>query len=302
MFARKTWIAAVVVGSAFAFSPARGLAEDVVARYAGTAQGNSHGHAVMMLRVTTMGGSVVSVPIPNGDAKKATPTPSKDVMDMLKAMKRGTLVKISVEKDEKLGMQLQSVDEYKPQPGEDTPNGYVFSKTIDKPAGKTTNTIVVLTKFGQPFPFTVPLKKGDGGVMAPDPELMDTITKLQADSPVWAQHKGNQLLAIEPYTEPQLGKVTKMGETEVDGHKVRSAEVDQDGKVTTLLVPGKALGKRWVPDSLVLAQLAHVRAGAMVAFRTREDGDKVWLREIGPAPKVAPSADATDTPAPKKAK
>lgn len=267
-----------------------GRADDVVARYVGTSQGSSGGHSVAVLRAKTMAGSNVSLVIPNDDPKKPTPTPSKEIMDTLKGLKPGQLLKISVDKDPKQGIILRSVDEYKPQPGEDTPNGYVFSKSIEKPAGKSSTTMVVLTKFGQEFTFAVPAKRGEGGVMESDPDVMASLSKLQTEAPVWAQHRGNQLLAIEPYTEPQTGKLVKLSVTEVDGRKVKSTEVDQDGKSVTLLVPGKAVGKRWVPDSTVTSQLARVHAGSMVAFRTHEDGDKTWLREILPAPKTTGAA------------
>jgi hypothetical protein len=139
---------------------------------------------------------------------------------------------------------------------------------------------VVLTKYGVERTLTVAMHKGEKGQEA-DPDLVAAIGKLQEGAPVWIQAQGKTLNIIEPYVEPQSGKISKFGDTEVDGHKVKSADIETDGgKTVTVLVPGKAAGKAFVPDATVMAEYGKVKAGNEVEFRVHEDGDKLWLREI----------------------
>ena len=127
-----------------------------------------------------------------------------------------------------------------PKPGEGTAHGYVFSKTFDK-TGKVPTTLVVLTKLGVEYQFTIAMKKGEerGTTGAGSGCCCSLSGNCSKGNSVWVQTVSPQskvITAIEPYVDPQIGKfVGKPGDTtEIDGHKVPSADVEIDGgkKVT----------------------------------------------------------------------
>jgi hypothetical protein len=259
-------------------------AEDVIARFMGTAPGVANTHPVTMVGVTLMStGKNITIPIPNepNNKKGSALAPQKNLDEAIKKLTVGQIVKVSVDATKDYGQALTAIAPYNPKPGEDTPNGYVFSKTVDKIVGKNTLTTVVLTKFGVEHSFTIAMRRDDKGESEQDPDVVEVFSKLTADSPVWVQTVGKSVVAIEPYTEPKTGKLGKSSDVDVDGHKVRSAEIaTDDGRTVTVMVPGKESGKTFVSDTLVMGQLAKVKPGSQVTFRVREDGDKMWLREI----------------------
>jgi hypothetical protein len=295
-----------LAASAFMLVAATGaLAEDVMARFEGTEQGNRGGQQVTIVVATALAnGQRIKLAVPNetprGAKAPATPAPKKEIMTAVGKLKAGDICKLDVGKEGTLGFVVTSIEPYDAKPGEDTPNGYVFSKTYDKP-GKVASTLVVLTKLGVEHQFTIAMKKDEKGVMAQDPDVVAAIGKLQPGNTVWIQQQGKSVLTvIEPYVEPQNGKLGKVGETEIDGHKVPSAEVETDGgKTVTLLVPVNQVGKLFVPDRTIKAELGKVRMGSQVQFRVHEDGDKLWLREITPAP-AKPAALPEKKEPPKK--
>lgn len=288
---RNTFFAMAASVFMLVLASSQAMADDAMARFDGTSQGNG----VMMVSLTIIGpgGSRIRLAVPNEKMTKGatgTPQPKKDLAAVIKKLNPGDVVKISAEKGE-LGPTLISIDPYDAKPGEDTPNGYVFSKTFDNP-GKNPTLTVVLTKFGVEFKFFVATKKDEKGVPVQDPDVLAAIDKLQSGNSVWIQYiqqSGKLILqSIEPYVDPKLGKLGKQADTEVDGHRVPSAEVETDGgKIVTLYVPVKEVGKAFLPDKTVLAQLKKLKMGTQVAYRVHEEGDKLWLREILPAPASA---------------
>lgn len=283
--------------------PAQG--EDVIAKYEGTGTTSIRGYPAMTVKLELVGsGKRASLTIPNDEdkgakgQKPAAPMPRKELADAVKKLTVGEIVKAGVAMSKDLGPTLTSIDAYEAKPGEATPNGYVFEKTFEKPTGKLTNTSVRLSKFGAEYTFSVPTKKGEKpGEIVEDPDIMAALGKLTEGSSVWVKAAGSKLVIIEPYNDPQNGKLGKVGTTEVEGSKVPSAEIEvEGGKTITVLVPGVQKGKMFVVDISVAGELRKLKAGAAVQFWSHEDGDKIWLRDIGPAPKVA----AEPAPAPEK--
>ena len=285
----------------------RASADEVVAKFVGNALQNRGGQQVQVVAVEVLANNrTMQLAIPNDKGRKAgdKPYPRKELFDVVSKLHPGSVVKVDGAVSNDLGPTLTSIEEYETKPGEDTPNGYVFSKTFEKP-GRVPQTTVILTKFGKEITVVVPTHRNEKGETELDPQIMDSLGKLSEGNSVWALMQGTKLAAIEPYSDPQVGKLVKIGDTEVDGNKVPSAEVEMDGgKTVTLLVPVHASGKAFTPDVAVNAQLHKVRLNSDVSFRTHEDGDKLWLREILPAPKApaAPPERAPRTRAPRKPK
>lgn len=275
--------------------------ENFVAIYQGTTSGISAGHQVTKVAVIVLPNKLDALlPEAMEEGKGKTPAKTLPALDnAVKKLQQGDYVKIGVDRTN-LGITLMSIERYDPKPGEMSDGGYIFSKTKEKMRGGTTLTTIVLTKFGKEFEFAIPLVKGDKpGEMVQDPEIVKAIGALQEGSSVWAQTTGGtsnpKIVAIEPYTDPQVGKLLKIKETEIDGHRVPQAQVDNEGKEISLLVPGKVVGKMFVPDRAINAELYKLRPGAQIEFRAHDDGGNLWLREIGIAPKELDAPPADDT-------
>ena len=54
-----------------------------------------------------------------------------------------------------------------------------------------------------------------------DPDVVAAIGKLQSGNSVWIQQQGKSVLTVIELlgVDPQIGKLGKLGETEIDGHK-----------------------------------------------------------------------------------
>jgi hypothetical protein len=258
--------------------------DEGVLRFRGMAQGQVNGRRHVIVQAEVPGGRAAQVAVPNQDENRPALDPRKDLMETLKSLKPGDLVKVTLEPGRQMPF-IQSAEPYELKPGEDTPNGYVFKSSYDQGAGRNKTPVVELTKFGRTIVVGIATRKNEKGETEPDPDLVAAVNLMKQDDPVWAQINGKVLTAIDLYKDPSQGKLLKLGETEVDGHKVKSADVDQDGKSVTLLVPGKTTGKNWIADSTVLRELQRLRPNTIVEYRVREDGDHLWLREIMPAPK-----------------
>ncbi|HWE04362.1 MAG TPA: hypothetical protein VG326_18300 [Tepidisphaeraceae bacterium] len=267
--------------------PERGA--DVVAQYVGsrpnqTVKGHS-GITVVGLKIihSATTSEIKGVAIPNDEPKKGeTAKPKKEVDDAVKKLKEGEYVKAGYG-ESTLGPTLYSIEPYDLKPGEDTKNGYVFSKTFEKGAGKT----VIFTKFGVEYPFAVPTRRGEKGVMELDPDIAAAVDKLTEGSSYWVQTgPGKKLVAIEPYTDPQIGKLLKLKEKDPEGHRTLEADIEMDGgKTITVKVPSKTVGTATVFDTVVSGELRSMHANSMVEFRTHDDGGNTLLREIQAAPK-----------------
>ncbi|MDB5329726.1 MAG: hypothetical protein JWP03_877 [Phycisphaerales bacterium] len=290
MNARRIWLAVVVAGLCM-LSPALGKDEETVAKFGAMSKGNAAGHQAYMIIALGVNGKQLSLVVPNEDDRKPMPVPKAEVYDVAKGLKSGDWIKVSYDSMPPL-LVIKTLETYTLKPGEDTPNGYVFRGAADKEVGKAKNTYVTVTKFGQEMVFAIATRKIEKGGTEPEPELQTAANNFKEGDAVWIQLQGKTVTAIEPYTQPLTGKVVKVSETEVDDHKTPSAEVDQEGKTLTLLVPGKLNGKIWTPDPKLAGEVKKLKPGAAIQFRTHEEGDKVWVREIGLAPKGPPAPKA----------
>ncbi|MDB5353999.1 MAG: hypothetical protein JWN24_452 [Phycisphaerales bacterium] len=290
MSARRMSLAVIVAGLCM-LSPTFGKVEETIAKFGGVAKGNAAGHQAYTVTALALNGKQLALVIPNVDDKKTPPVPNDEIYNVAKGLKSGDWIKVSFEAMPPVLM-IKTIEMYTLKPGEDTPNGYVFQSATDKEVGKAKNTFVTVSKFGQEIVFPIATRKGEKGGTEPEPDLQTAANGFKEGDPVWIQLQGKTLVAIEPYKDPQSGKLVKVSETEIDDHKTPSAEVDQDGKTITLLVPGKANGKAWTVDSKIAGEVKKLKPGAAVLFRTHEEGDKIWIREITLAPK-APAAPKT---------
>jgi len=101
--------------------------------------------------------------------------------------------------------------------------------------------------------------------------------------------QGNYLFitSLDEYQAPRPATLTKITEADLDGAKVPAVELSENGTAVTLMLPGKLVGKRWVPDAALLSATKRLKPGAAVVFKTRDADQKTYLRAIGPAPKEA---------------
>jgi hypothetical protein len=179
---------------------------------------------------------------------------------------------------------VKSIELVNVKPGEDNPHGFVFSEAYQDL--KTHQQVVKLTRYGQPVIVAVPTTKE-----GPDSALMDRVSKLKDGDVVLAQFGSGrvpQLLSIYPYSAPQVGKVQKVEEQEVDGQKRTAVSIDTDGKTVTALVPGKTVNKRWQSDTTIQRAAKSLRPGTDVDFISLDDNGKTLLVDIQkarPAPK-----------------
>lgn len=269
----------------------------MVVRYIGhTTEGQFkyQGKNIMLLAVEPLeGGRPVELIVPNRDMgarsdNKFDPIPQ--VADSLGGVKRGDTIKIEVE-DHRPRPYVTYAKPYKLKPGEEDPRAYVFENTFRKEEGRSTYTAVVLSRFDEHKTVAVQQRRDKDGDMASDASILELLQSLKAGELVEAEIRDSRpvpvLTALERYATPQTGKFLKMTEQEVEGQKAPAVELERDGKPVTALVAGKLQGKRWVPDAKVLSAAKKLKPEAEVVFRVRDDGGKLWLKDITPAPKAA---------------
>jgi hypothetical protein len=107
---------------------------------------------------------------------------------------------------------------------------------------------------------------------------------------------GTFVTRIAEFQPPKSGTFGKVVDADVDGNKGQAVELEHEGQKLTLAIPGKLSGTRWVTDADLLADAKRLKAGAPVVFKTREDGDKSYVRQIGPAPKESAKKDSAKPP------
>lgn len=260
-----------------------------VVRYVGTKKGRVMGKEVMLLVVALPGGNRTGeLYVPNNDWKSSKYDPLKEVATAVEALEKGDYVELEIEDSQ--GNPVKSVMKYEPKPGEESPTGYIYLGAEDEQKGKTPLKKVTLKKWGQEAAVMLPTVKGEDGTSGPDPKLLAVVDALTEGDVVDAEIKTGRpatLLSIEPYKEPQTGTFTKLVDADVDGQKASAAELEAGGSKVTAVLPGKLVGKKWVTDGKVLAAVRKIKAGSDVEFRTRNEGDKVWLKSIRPASKMA---------------
>ena len=247
------------------------------------------GKPVMTLAVEPIeGGQPVQLVVPNKDMNANRIDPIPQVLDVVRNAKRGDPIKIELD-DAKPRPWVTYVKPYTLKPGETDPHAYVFENTFRKEEGKGSYTAVVLSKFDEHTVVAVSQKRDKEGDMASDTAILGLLQNLKSGEVVEADIRPGGatpvLMGLERYAPPQNAKFVKASEQEIDGQKAPAVELERGGKPVTAIVAGKTVGKRWVPDAKVMAAVKKLKPDAEVVFRARDDGGKLWLKEIEPAPK-----------------
>jgi hypothetical protein len=283
----------------------------VVMRFTGAERGRYYGHDVLIVNGRdALDGSAVQVAIHNADDKSNKFDPRQDQMDVIKGLQPGDYAKVEAEIKDTNQVWARKIQRYDAKPGEEQPNVFVvYEGTFTKREGEQDLTLITLTKFGQVVDAMIPMKKADGGkALAPDPVLAQRAGAFKKGDVVEAELKpgpvGSEyatLANIEAFKTPEQAKFEKVGETEIDGQKYPTVELNQDGKTLSLPVVGHQQGKKLVPDFKVVNAAKSLRAGTEVSFRTRDEEGKTWLREIQRAP-AQPAVRPAGKPAAKAEK
>jgi hypothetical protein len=255
------------------------------------------GKLVMVLAVEPLSGSTrpMELIVKNHDMNKREYDPVLNT-DNVNSLQKGEAVKIELD-DSKPRPMVTYLKKYDLKPGESDPKAYRFMSTYRKGEGAQSYTAVVLDKFDQSTTVALPSKKskegssetGAGGAGGNDIEAL--LAELKPEELVEAEIREARpvpvLVNLERYAPPQTGKFVKLSEEDVaDGQKGSAVEIEQDGKTVKALVPGRLVNKKWVSDPKVMGAARKLKADAEVVYRARKDGDKLWLKEIEPAPKA----------------
>jgi hypothetical protein len=248
------------------------------------------GKPLMVLAVESLDGRQAELLVPNRDmSKNDRIDPLPRVLDTVRALKKGDPIRIELD-DAKPRPFVVDVKPYKLKPGETDPKAYVFENSYRKEEGRSSYTAVVLSRFDEHTTYAVQQKRDKDGDMSSDPAIIELLPKLKTGDVVEAEIKPGAtpvLTGLERYAMPQNGKFVKLTEQDVEGQKAPAVELEREGKPVTAVVVGKLQGKRWVPDGRVVAASRKLKPDAEVVFRARDDGGKLWLKEIEPAPKAA---------------
>jgi hypothetical protein len=248
------------------------------------------GKLVMVLGVESLeGGRTMELVVKNHDMNKKEYNPVVNT-DNVNALQKGDAIKIELDESRPKPM-VTYLKKYDLKPGEESPKVYRFQSSYKKGEGPQAYTAVVLSRFDEPVTLAVPKSKGREGQGDAGANIEDLASKLQFDEVVEAEVKDARpvpvLVSLDRYTPPQTGKFLKLSDEDMaEGQKGSAVEIEQGGKTVKALVPGKLQNKRWIPDGKVLGAVKRLKPEAEVVYRTREDGGKVWLKEIEPAPKV----------------
>jgi hypothetical protein len=197
---------------------------------------------------------------------------------------------------------IDKAEPYTPKEHEEEPGAYVLYDAYKETVGKTEMFVVKLVKFGANLECYAQMVK-DGKDSVPDPDVVKVAEEIMNRSSgdakkrevveaTVSQSRGQVVVTrIDASRPPKPGKFTKLAEADVDGNKGQAVELDQDGKAVTLPLPGKMVGAKWVTDADLLADAKKLKPGAAVVFKTRDVGDKSYLRYLEPAPKETAKKD-----------
>jgi ribosomal protein L21E len=182
-----------------------------------------------------------------------------------------------------------SLDPYILHPGEAKQNVFVFAESTTATKDGNDNMQVKLFKLGQFVTVNVPaVAKDRVGNKMPDPQIVKAVGKFAKGDSVEVTIQGGgpspTIKTIELYCVPRDAVFSKLSESDVEGGKTPAIEVTIDGAATTILVPGKASPKGWVPDASLAAAIKKFKDGDKVVVRFLSDEGKNWLKEITKAP------------------
>ena len=212
---------------------------------------------------------------------KDTFEPDAKLLDAVKGVKPGDLVKVEVEPAEQ--DVIKSFAPYTIKPHEKVPYGYVFKNSYrNRDSGGREFTAVVLERMDLDITAAVPMVKDADGAMVPDEKMLKLLDELKAGEPVEAEMSGRgktmTLTTLLRYQEPTPATFEKLAEAETaDGQKVAAVEMKVGDKPVTAILPGKLQGKKWTPDPKVHNPLKKLKPGATLQVRTTEDAGKTYL-------------------------
>ena len=270
----------------------------VVIKYLGSQKMRVQGKEVLVVSgQTAIGGKQVTLPIPNTDKDKYSPNERMD--EATKQLKPGDYA-LTETRTQDYKTWLSKFEAYKAKEGEDQPNAWVFQDTYPQKNGDKEVQVVALYKFGNYVDTVLPTRRDEASkAMVTDPDMLATVGKFKKGDIVEAEIKaGNPptIQSIDAFKPAQEAKMGKMTEAEVaEGVKGPAVELDLGGKSTTLLIPGKLTGQKWVPDPKLFGLAKANKPGTAVLVKTRDADGKTFLRDIKPAPK-APVAAKEKTP------
>lgn len=254
---------------------------------------NGRDHLVI-LATPPSGGATVRLVVPNQERDRYSP--AKQMADLANGMQPGGFLQAET-KTENGAVTVVSLTGWTPRPGEETPHGYVYitSGGTDKPGEMK----IDLSKFGDPVHVIVPAGQDGQGAPAPNPLIQAEMKQIHEGDVVWADVTPNgkslTISGILPWSDPQRGKMVRVGPADVDGQRGFAVEIATDAKPVTALIPMTQQKGKWITDQKLLAAAHRPARGTEVLFRTFDAGDKTWLLAIEPPPKQ-PTAAAAQHP------
>ena len=286
--------------------------DPIVIRFQGAQKGKHMGQEVMMVSgVEVLSGRPRTFAVenekPQDKNKMPKYEPRPQVKEGVEKVKPGEYLRVELKGHREQVPWIEKAEPYIAQPGEDEPGTFIMFQAFEEEKNGTKMYAIVLRKFGGQIDCFAPMVK-EGKDLVPDPEIVKVASAIKERSLVEAtvgQSKGQRVVtSLDPYQAPKQGKFTKLVESDVDGNKGQAVELDHDGKPVTLPIPGKSVNGKWVTDNDLLADARKLKPGAAVVFKTRDVGDKSYVRLLAPAPKESAkkepkSAGGGDGPMPK---
>jgi len=272
--------------------------QDKVLQFKSTSKAAMKGQQHLVMLAVTPKGRTVRLVVANTDP--AGPyAPVADQLQLIQSLKPGDLIQMSWETDANVNT-VGAIARYTPKPGELTLNGYLFVKAESKdPKDPDSAVLVTLNKLGELTVATESTQKDSAGKMQPDPLISATVTALKEGDPVWVELSSGPaptIQAIMPYTDPATATIGKFAMADMNGEKAPSVELDNGNTAIVVVIPGKDVGGKWVPNVRLMAAAHRCKIGQQVLYRVQQDGATTWLRDIAPVP-TQPTVAATPAPA-----
>ena len=262
---------------------------EAVVKYAGYKQGAAWGRPCMILLVAPpAGGGQSELIVPNQNPMAMKYDPSPIVLDVVKNLKPGDLIKIRSSTGQGHTI-LNAISAYTLKPGEDEPNVYTFMEVKDsQPVGQVTYTGVTLGKLGASQLALVPNTKDKDGKLAPDEAILAAVKDLKKDSQVEVQleKQGNLFVikSIRAYAPPAQGEFVKTSQQKTEQGDVTVVEIKEAQKNVLAWVPNVSVGGKSAPDAALMSAAKTLKPGQAVMYKCHTDDKGTWLDQIKPAP------------------
>jgi hypothetical protein len=280
----------VVLSNATAWAQNGKPDETAVYRYVSmNEEGRWSGKPVLRLVFTpALGDKIIDMIVPNNNMMGHKYDPPQFVVDLVKGLKPGDLMKIKTFNSARENtIIINQIERYKSAPGEDEPGVFLFQSANPDS--------VVLAKFLVTQNVPLATKKDADGKMVPDADLKKIIDGLKAgqavDILVVTVDGKPTLNAIAPYAPPLRGKFIKLTETQVGVVKLPAVEIEgEKSAMLTLVIQSQAAaGGKLAPLPELLKQIKALKAGQPILFKTRKDDQATWLTQVRPDQAVAPA-------------